>query len=200
MSKNHLLLPTSASTTHHTMLAKEYLHFSPGALFIWSAYVLHIYKHLFHPTQMDSWENCNANFLSHFLQLSDYFNESADCYMDHFSPIFPYISHLPCKKLYHVWNLSAQVSERVPLDNIFQQINMCIYGKAITSHTSNSLLSLHYENNHEQISSLRRILMEACSKINREMSLARNCEKQKCHQNKKKVSLKIQTPKDQDKT
>jgi hypothetical protein len=76
MSQTHLLLPTSTSTTHHTMLAKEYPHFSPGALFIWSAYVLHIHKHKFHHTQMYSWENCNAKIMSRFLHFSDYFNES----------------------------------------------------------------------------------------------------------------------------
>jgi hypothetical protein len=189
MSKTHLALPTSTSPTHHTILAKEYPHFSPGALYIRSAYVLHIHKHKFHHTLMYSWENCSAKIMSKFLKFSDYLNESADDDdMDHSLPYFPYIYHLPCKKLDQIWNLSDQISKPVPFDHIFEQINMCIYGKATTFHTSNPLHSRYNEHAEDQISSLQRILMEASEAINMEMKLVRNCEKQKRHQNKKKES------------
>ena len=183
--KNRFLSSTSTSTTHPTMLGKEYPHFSPGALFIRSAYVLHIHKHQFNPTQMDVWNMCNATFLSeNILHLKDYFSDgSANCSMDNFSPIFPYISHLPCKHLYDVWGLSAQVSECVPLDGIFRQINICIIGNATTFHTHN-----HTDDDGEQMASLKRTLFNAGTQINKEMSLAKNCEKQKRHQNKKKGS------------
>ena len=108
MSKTYLSAPSQTSTstsTNHTTLLKEYPHFSPGALFIWSAYVLHMHKHQFCPNLMVSWENSSANFLSHFLHLPDYLNDiAADCSMDRFSPYFPYLHGLPCKPLYNVWN------------------------------------------------------------------------------------------------
>ena len=126
--------------------------------------------------------------MSCFLHFSDYFNESADNDMDHCLPYFPYIFHLLCKNLDQIWNLTAQLSEPVPFHHIFEQINMCIYGKATTFHTSNPLHSRYNEHADDQISSLQRILMEASSGIDREMSLVRNCEKQKRHQNKKKES------------
>jgi len=189
MSQNYLLLPTSTSTTHHTFLAKEYPHFSPGALFIRSAYVLHIHKNKFHHSQMLSWENGSAKFMSSFLKYSEYFNKSTDNDdMDHGSPYFPYIYHLPCKQLDKIWNLSSQISKPVPFHHIFEQINMCIYVKATTFHTSNPLHSRYNEHAEDQISSLQSILMEASSAIYREMSLVKNCEKQKRHQNKKKES------------
>jgi len=197
------LLPTSTSTTHHTFLAKEYPHFSPGALFIRSAYVLHIHKDKFHHSPMCSWENGSAKFMSSFLNYSEYFNKSTDNDdMDHCSPYFPYIYHLPCKQLDEIWNLSSQISKPVPFHHIFEQISMCIYGKATTFHTSFPLHSRYNEHAEDQISSLQSILMEASSAIDREMLLVRNCEKQKRHQHKKKESQfdNIYIPKDQDKS
>jgi hypothetical protein len=181
---------TGMSTT--TTLQKEYPHFSPGALFIRCAYVMHLHKHQFNQNQMDMWETCNAMFLSGFLCLSDYLNDdpNADSSADHFAPYFPYIHHLPCKQLYQVWNSSAQVSARVPVDHLFYQIVMCIYGNAISFNTSMSNLHhdlLHHENDHEQILVFRRILIGTCDAIDMEIDMIKNCEKQRRHQMKKRA-------------
>lgn len=181
---------TGMSTS--TTLQKEYPHFSPGALFIRCAYVMHLHKHQFNQNQMDMWETCNAMFLSGFLCLSDYLNDdpNADSSADHFAPYFPYIHHLPCKQLYKVWNSSAQVSARVPVDHLFYQIVMCIYGNAISFNTSMSNLHhdlLHHENDHEQILVFRRILIGTCDAIDMEIDMIKNCEKQRRHQMKKRA-------------
>ena len=186
ISKTYLQsAPSQTSSTNHRTWRKEYPHFSPGALYIRSAYVLHIHKHQFCPHLMVLWESGSANFLSHFLQLPDYFI-AHDCSMDRFSPYFPYLHHLPCKLLYNVWNLSAQVSERVPFHNIFNQIIMSIYGNAITFNTSNSLGLHHCENDHEQVLLFQIILREACTVIDMEMQSVLNCEKQRRHRIKKR--------------
>jgi hypothetical protein len=102
--------------------------------------------------------------------------------------MFPINSSFAMQKMYQTWNLTAQLSEPVPFNHIFTLINMCIYGKATTFHTSNPLHSHYNEHADDQMLSLQSILMEACSAIDREMLLVRNCEKQKRHQNKKKES------------
>jgi len=177
---------STGMSTCTNVMQKEYPHFSPGALFIRCAYVMHLHKHRFNHNQMDIWESCNASFMSSFLNLSDYFNDPVECSADHFATCFPYIHHLPCKQLYKVWNSSSQASGRVPVHHIFFQIVMCIYGNALSFNNSISHQLLHHEKDHEQILLFRRIFRHFYGTIDEDMGKIMNCEKQRRHQIKKK--------------
>ena len=174
----------------------DYPHFSPGALFIRSAFVVNLHRDHFQLNLFAVWEESNALFLSDFLHLSDYFNTTIDneeCHDDHyFSPSFPYIHHLPRKKLYETWKLEDQIIHPVPIHLIFFQILKCIHGKAITFQsnnllpTSNHRMQQQLEKEQEYICAFATNAKQLFLSLKGEIKLAGNCEKQRRYQMKKK--------------
>jgi hypothetical protein len=177
----------------------EYPHFCPGALFIWSAFVINLHRDHFQLSLFALWEESNALFLSDFLHLPDDFNitiDNEECRNDHFSPSFPYIHHLPRKKLYETWKLEDQIIAPVPIHLISIQILRCIHGKASTFQsnnllpTSNHQMHQHLEKEYEYIDAFVTNARQAFLSMKGEMKLASNCKKQRRYQMKKKQRQK----------
>ena len=180
----------------HSLSILDHPHFSPGALFIRTMFVVHIHKDRFSQDRMILWEDCNSFFLSKYLHLKDYFThtEGEDVTrMNNFSPMFPYIHHLPSKNLYEKWTLFDQVSCPVPIHDIFYQITVHIHGMAITFNSFNTTTnSLSYRESGNQakdrdhLIAFESILARAQGIFDNELDKIINCEKQRQFQIKKR--------------
>lgn len=189
---------TRQSSTSQSPSVLDHPHFSPGALFIRAMFVVHIHKKRFSRNQMILWEDCNAVFLAKYLCLKDYFEDAKDdtTLRVNFVPTFPYIHHLPRKKLYNVWNVTDQLSRPVPIHDIFYHVTVCIHGKAITFNTYNTTTnSLSYcesgcqAKDRDQLIAFESILTMAQDSLDKEFNMIVNCEKQRRFQKKRKKNL-----------
>ena len=179
----------------HGSNSVEYPHFSPGALFIRSSFVINLHRGHFQLNLFALWEESNALLLSELLTLPNYFNNTMDneeCRKDHFSPKFPYIHHVPCKQLYETWKLEDQKILPVPIHRVFYQILICIHGKAITYQSTNLSLSSdcqirsNVEKEYEYVHAFATEAGNAYLLMKDAMKMASNCEKQRRFQIKRK--------------
>lgn len=186
------------TSTSQSPSVLDHPHFSPGALFIRAMFVVHIHKNRFSFDQMMLWEDCNAFFLAKYLRLKDYFEHAEDDVTQrvNFGPMFPYIHHLPSKKLYNECNMMDQLSCPVPINEIFYQMTVCIHGQAITFNTCNTTMnSLSYcesgcqAKDRDQLIAFESILLTAQDSLDKEFSMIINCEKQRRFQKKRKKNL-----------
>ena len=180
---------------HHGSISVEYPHFSPGALFIRSSFVINLHRDYFNLNSFALWEESNALFLSDLLTLPNYLDGTIDneeCCNHNFLPTFPYIHHLPCRYLYETWKLEEQHIAPVPIHLVFDRILACIIGHATTIQSTNVFLSSNHQINtnlekeYEFIHAFRTNAKKASLLVREAMKLASNCEKQRRFQIKRK--------------
>jgi hypothetical protein len=166
-------------TTHS--MASTFPHFSPGALFIRTSFIVHTQKLKMDKNLFARWELFNAKTISNCISVDKFLAKKHTSKND---LEFPYIHQLPRASLRYLWDGFDEVQVPVPVGDLFHEISSCIFHYGIQyqkSQTNNNAMMDSYD----FIADYQHLKEALFELIKKEAKSVKNNEKQKKFQMKK---------------
>ena len=156
-------------------------HFSPGALFIRTSFIVYLHKSTMDKNLFSQWEMLNAIQLCKVMTVHQFLKESHPkidngklAYSTGLQ--FPYIHQLPRIALFESWNDFHQISRPIPLGELFKTILNCILGNAFTYHQHDASYTLKSE---EVMVTFQNIVQNIFQMVEKETAQVKTNEKQR---------------------
>lgn len=156
-------------------------HFSPGALFIRTSFIVYMHKSTMDIDLFNQWEMLNAIQLCKVMRVSKFLEERhpqiEDGKLAYINGLqFPYIHQLPRIALFKSWTDSHQISHPIPLGELFKTILNCILGNARTYHEYDASYTLQSE---EVLVTFQHLVQNIFGMIKKETAQVKTNEKQR---------------------